>query len=112
MGTGKLFYYKELEWLGFYLDNVNGRFGQNQVDLLLDFCEKNPEYHIMTQTHPGRYVNRYIPGNDSYFLANGDKNPTLMLNPFIRENADLFAEDMLNTALAVIADINGSNNCE
>ena len=110
--TGKLSYYKELEWLGFQLESITGGFRQTQVVMLLDFCKNNPEYHIITQTHPGRYINCFIPGKRSYFLGNGEKNANLVLNPFIRSNADLFAENMLDTTLAMFADINRGNDCK
>lgn len=95
---GLLRYHFELNPLGFYPDNFTGIFREKYVDQLLTFCEKNTAYHIVTQTHPGRYENRYVPGCRTYFLAEGDKNQNLILN--------LCYEKMLAKASAIIHEIN------
>ena len=95
----------ELNPIGFYPDNFTGIFWEKHLDRLINFCEKNIAYHIVTQTHPGRYENRFVPGCRTYFLADGDKNPNLVLNSFLRTNAELFSVDAFNKALAMIHEI-------
>ena len=107
--VGMLRYYKELESLGFFLDNFTGIFHEKQVNQILGFCEKNGAYHIVTQTRPGRYENRYVPGCRTYFLADGDKNPNLVLNPFIKKSAELFSEEVFDKALTMILEIDRSD---
>jgi len=106
--VGMLRYYKDLEPLGFYLDNFTGIFYEKQAKQLLNFCERNNAYHIVTQTHPGRYENRCVPGCRTYFLADGDKNPNLVLNPFLKKSVELFSEEVSDKALAMILEINRS----
>ena len=100
--VGILRYHCELNPLGFYPDNFTGIFRDSYVDQLLTFCDINFAYHIVTQTHPGRYENKYVPGCRTYFLEEGDKNPNLVMNSFLRENRDLFSEEAFNKALAII----------
>jgi len=67
--------YKELAWLGFELDNFGGIFRSKDHPQLLRFCEENPEYHVVTCTEPGRFVNHYVPNQRLYKLAKGDSYP-------------------------------------
>ncbi|MBF0442653.1 MAG: hypothetical protein HQK54_12170 [Oligoflexales bacterium] len=108
--TGIILNHEELEWLGFQLKNgFTTIFGDSEVPLIIQFCEENPEYHIITMTQPGHIENRYVPGKRVYYLAKGDKNPNLVLNPFIGPNAPLFIEKVTNQALTIISDINRGN---
>ena len=104
--VGLLHCYKDIEPLGFYLDNFTGIFNEKRLKELSAFCENNFAYHIVTQTHPGRYENRYVPDCGCYFLADGDKNPNLVLNPFLKKNAELCSEEVFDKALAMILEIN------
>jgi len=68
-----------------------GRFEISQMEELMEFCKKNPKYHIATLTSDGddcdiegaicitisnsaRRVNR-----EMFYLANGDGNPEIFL---------------------------------
>ena len=57
--TGTLTYYKY----------VCGFFMVTQIPELLQFCEENPNYHILTMTHPGYYENRYVAEKEVYHLG-------------------------------------------
>ena len=107
--TGIIVNGDELEWLGLNSYSFTATFLESVVHMIVDFCKNNPEYHIITVTSPGHMENRYVPGKRVYYLAKGDKNPNLALNPFVGENAELFTEKVMDTALAIISDINRSN---
>jgi hypothetical protein len=96
---------EDLEWLGIQRNNCSGMFDQSQVHLIIAFCEANPDYHIVSVTRPGRLANRYILGKRIFFLAHGDDNPRLVLNPFLKKDEHLLAEEMLDEALAMVPDI-------
>ena len=89
---------EELRFLGFNVDSVVGTFHEEDLADLKQFCKDNPEFHIVTQTHPGRHVNRLIEKSDHYTLADGDANPNLILNPFAGENPELVMEDLFSKA--------------
>ena len=79
--TGLIFSYLDILSLGFGRnDTYCGFFTGSQQELeLVDFCKKKPWYHIITITGPGRYENRYMPGERLFYLGDGDKNPNLVL---------------------------------
>jgi hypothetical protein len=67
----------------------------------------------MTTTAPGLLVNQFIPGRDNlYHLACGDRNPNLVLDDLLHKSAELFMEEGLAEALAMIPDIDGSDKFE
>ena len=108
--TGMLYWYAELEWLGFNLNNVFGLFDNSHRGQLEKFCEENPEYHIMTTTAPGLLVNQYVPAKDNlYHLARGDRNPNLVLDDLLHKNAELFLEEGMAKALAMVSDMDDRN---
>ena len=86
----------EILWLGFDPFSQIGTFQQSDIPSLLDFCAKNPEYHIVTYTSGHRYVNRYVPDQRVYKLATGDKNPYLVYNPWIDSERHLVEEDVFS----------------
>ncbi|MCX6106204.1 MAG: hypothetical protein NTY08_10285 [Proteobacteria bacterium] len=101
--------YFELEWLGFKLDNLCGIFRSADLTPLIEFCSNHPEYHIVSTIAPGRYVNKYVPDGCSYALANGDKNPTIMLNHLLDPQWPLILEDAISAAFTEPHDVkNGS----
>ena len=103
--TGLLYCYKDLESLGFKMFSFAGHFMATSAPALLDFCEKNPCYHIITVTGTGYYENRYIPGKHLYYLGDGDKNPRVVLNHFLNKNLELFAEERFAEALTMLDDV-------
>ena len=110
--TGLLYLTEQVEWLGFRLNNSLGVFNESQAQMLVKFCEQNPEYHIISGTGPGYLENRYVPGHRTYYLAKGDKSPNLVLYIFLNKNMHLFTEEMFDQALAMVPDINRSNQAK
>ncbi len=86
----------EILWLGFDPFSQIGMFQSSDTPSLQDFCEKNPEYHIVTYTSGHRYVNRFVPDQRVYMLATGDKNPYLVHNPWIDPMHHLIEEDVFS----------------
>ena len=107
--TGIVYDYQEIEWLGFALDNFVGIFTVKELPSLLKFCEENSEYHVVTCTDPGRHINRYVPDHKTYRLANGDKNPNLVLNWLLDPMRPLVHEDFVREALAALDDVKNSH---
>ena len=86
----------EILWLGFDPFSQIGSFEQSDIPSLLDFCAKNPDYHIVTYTSDHRYVNRYVSVQRVYKLATGDQNPYLVYNPWIDPDRHLIEEDVFS----------------
>jgi hypothetical protein len=84
----------ELHWIGLEPFDAIGGFGERGGPKLVEFCAANPEYHIVTYTSDNRFVNRYVPGQRTYKLATGDKNPYLVYNPWINPMRPLIEEDV------------------
>ena len=104
--------YLSLELLGFRISNYGGIVPSEQVEEAREFCVQNPDYHILTMTGDGYYENRYVPSHRVYFLGNGDANPFLALNLFLRKNRELFQEEGLAKAFAIIAQVDGGDESE
>ena len=104
--TGIIFLADNIKQLGLDSADFRGHFDANGIEELNIFCAINPQYHIITMTQPGIMKNRYLDGNRFYFLADGDKNPNLALDPFLHKSAALFEEEMLDKALAKFTNVN------
>ena len=102
--------YLELEWLGFKIESFSGSFRSERLPDLQHFCHENLDYHIVTYTGKGRYENRYVPGNVIYRLANGDRNPCLVLNHLIDPNRALVAEKTVCAVLAMLNDVEAGDH--
>ena len=107
--TGIVSYFKELEWLGFEPNKFSGSFRDAEVVSLINFCENDSDYHIVTMTHPGQMENRYVPGKRIYLLARGDKNPNLALNPFLHKSVDLFTEEVFDKIRTMVSEVDGGD---
>jgi hypothetical protein len=106
--TGKLNSF-ELWHIELPSDNFCGAFTSEDANKLLEFCHKNPAYHIITQTHPGYHENRYVPGKqNTYSIGDGDQNPNLILWPFRKDHPELLMQRLLNKALTESDNIDGS----
>lgn len=94
--------YQEFDWLGLERGMSLTSFPPHLVGQLLDLCEQDPTYHLVSGTAPGRLVNKYVPNALSYQLAKGDKNPNLVLNAFIDPKRALVDEELICSALAIM----------
>jgi hypothetical protein len=110
--VGLVDFYQDLEFLGFEMFGYSGVFFPDQVPELTDFIAQNSEYHIVTITASGRYENRFVPGKRLYLLASGDKNPNLVMYEFLRKSPALFVEEGFAQALAILAQVDGSDESE
>ena len=110
--TGTILNANELIWLGLKADDLTAIFGESEVNILLEFCKDNPEYHIVTIAEQGRLENRYVPGKRVHYLAKGDKNPNLAVNPFVGPDAELYAERVMQSILSVASGMKGSDKPE
>jgi hypothetical protein len=110
--VGLIKYSGRLIPLGLTTDNIGAMFRCSQIDELLEFCSENPAYHIVSGTSPGMCTNRYVEGCTIYMLAKGDKNPNLVLNPYIKKGHELFMEEMHEKVLAIIADMDRREKLE
>ena len=104
--TGRLTDWRELLSLGLEPDSVSGGFFGEKADVLLNFVQHNPAYHIITFVGPDRYVNRFVAGqNTIYMLADGDADPTLTFYPFMASDWHLVFEDTISKTFAMLKDI-------
>jgi len=60
----------------------NGSFGPERVEELLRLARLHPEYHILSRIRPDLYINSFVKGAVSYFLAEGDSDPKLIHDPY------------------------------
>ena len=86
----------ELTWLGLEPFGLIGSFRAKDAPKLLKFCDVNQEHHIVTYTSDHRAMNRYVANQRVYMLALGDKNPYLVLNPWIDPRRPLIEEDLFS----------------
>ena len=103
--VGLVWDYYELEWLGFKPFDYCGHFDPDILPQLLDFCRLNPEYHIVSGFRGGRKINKLVPDARCYWLANGDRDPSLLLNFLHDPNLPLVMEEIITAAAAVFRDI-------
>jgi hypothetical protein len=94
---------RELAWLGFNLDIFLLGFRPVHLPKLLDFCREHPEYHVASFVGPERLANKYVPGRNLYLLANGDRNPNLVLDTAANPNRALVNEEMICSALTMFS---------
>jgi len=85
--VGKIWMYEELMFLGLEPELLNGLFGSQASQLLLDFCTGEPGYHIVS-CQGFKIYNKYMPNANGYYLADGDSDPYLMVDLLSRLTAD------------------------
>lgn len=78
--TGMIIMLPRVKQLGLITDDVGATFWPNEMDDVLDFCAKNPQFHIVTYLGEGIFVNRYDERGLMFQLAEGDADPEYMLN--------------------------------
>lgn len=67
-----------LKSLGLEIDDVMGSIWPSEMDDVLDFCAKNPGFHIVSCMGEGIFFNRYDARGKSFKLAEGDNDPNYM----------------------------------
>ena len=77
--VGKVWIYDELKFLDLEPEMLTGEFGSDRVQSLIDFCESNTEYHIISSVD-GKVYNKFIPKARVYYLADRDTDPDLLLD--------------------------------
>ena len=93
--TGLIIAPEDLSMLGLPLADIQAAFWGSSSDMLLEFCEQYPQYHIVTITGPGRLENKYIPCKNIYMLAAGDSHPGLVIDMCLKKDPNLLLEEML-----------------
>ncbi len=76
---GLLSWHEDLEEIGLPPRDVAGGFWQKDIPRLLRFCRENKSYHIVSLLDPSGYANTYVPGCRTYFIAEGNPDPTLSI---------------------------------
>ena len=62
--------------LGIEDNDYSARFSEDRIPMLQRFCENNPQFHIMSRLGKN-LCNNHIPGASYYYLASGNKEPSL-----------------------------------
>jgi hypothetical protein len=70
-----------LRELGLSPDTGVGMFCPSQLEELKDFCEKNPQYHVISTMRCGTMLNRPRIGAHHHFLGRRNSNPKLVYKP-------------------------------
>ena len=97
--------YYDLEWLGLSGHDFCGAFEFGFLPQLIQFCEDNPEYHLLTCDGPGRLLNRLVQGKSFYKIGNGDTEPALVNNYLLDPQWPLLLEDGISSALTELDNI-------
>jgi len=74
---------------------VFGGFAPWRVDDFLRLASRHPEYHIVTCIGPELFINAFVKGALSYFLAEGDSDPKLIHDPY--DKLDVYLLHSLNS---------------
>ncbi len=59
-------------------DSILGSFDNHRLNELIEFCSRNPEYHIISVVNIGLYFNKILPNAQYFYLGQGDSNPDLV----------------------------------
>lgn len=60
--------------------SIMGAFLRSETDDMRDFCEHNPQFHIVSFCPDGFVWNRFHPEANAYYLAEGNADPHLVLD--------------------------------
>lgn len=101
--VGKVWKYDELRFLDLDPHMLTGQFWCDRVQSLIDFCESNKEYHIISSVD-GKVYNKFVPKACHYYLADGDADPKLVFELW----SGLDVQDVLQVGYAVFAPIVGT----
>ncbi|MBM4252927.1 MAG: hypothetical protein FJ146_13225 [Deltaproteobacteria bacterium] len=73
---GKIWLPYELAFLDLDQHMIGGEFLANAVPVLVEFCQSNPGYHIVS-FKDGVFYNKLVEGAITYHLADGDADANL-----------------------------------
>ena len=71
---------RQLSELGLSPCGLLGEFTMPQASELLEFCNANSNYHIVTLLNPNVYLNRYTSAGRIFRLANGDSDKSIIFD--------------------------------
>jgi hypothetical protein len=77
-------YEDEFEGIGILPSTRIGIFSPDRFGELVAFCQKNPEYHIISKVSLHLNLNKPVPGAGLYRLARGDKNPNIAFSRILK----------------------------
>ena len=98
--VGKVWIYDVLKFLDLEPNMLTGEFWSDRVQSLLDFCNENHGYHIIS-CKGGHILNKFVPDANSYYLADRDADPDLVHDLC----AGLSAEEALQVGYTMLAPI-------
>ena len=81
-------------------------FGPKRVHMLVEFCAKEPAYHIIS-CDDYKIYNKYLPDANSYYLADGDTDVSLVLDLL----GGLSVDEFLQVGYAKFAPIFSNIKC-
>jgi hypothetical protein len=83
----------ELEFLGLTPFDLIGGFCKYDQQKLWSFCAENSQFH-MVSCDGERTYNRHVPDLPIYYIAEGEKNPYLVCNPWVNPLRLVIEEDV------------------
>ena len=75
--VGRIWIHEEIAFLDLEHHMLGGEFRANAVPVLIDFCQSNPGYHIVS-FKDGLFYNKCVQEAISYHLADGDAESDLV----------------------------------
>ena len=70
---------ERLNKMGLEPQSIIGTFYLSDIEKLFEICKENPDLHIITYIDSTLTVNRFVHGDFSFRLAEGDIDPTIEL---------------------------------
>ena len=105
--VGRVWIYEELMFLGLEPDCPSGKFRRDRLHLLQEFCARERGYHIISCKNYKIY-NKFVPNAKSYYLADGDNDPQLMVDLLSRLTADEFLQVGQTMLAPIVGDVKSS----
>ncbi len=68
----------EFEDVSIEPDSMIGTFETSRLEELKQFCQENPNYHIISELNFCLYFNKVLPNAQQFYLGQGDENPDLV----------------------------------
>ncbi|MCX6107594.1 MAG: hypothetical protein NTY08_17355 [Proteobacteria bacterium] len=107
--VGKVWIYEELKFLDLDPDMMTGEFWGDKVQSLINFCDVNTKYHVISCR--GRKIyNKFVPDSSSYHLADGNADPDLFFDFETRLSVNELLQIGCTVFAPVIGKINNSND--